>query len=71
MDIPDLPVTAATFTNPNEAHIFKGLLDSAGIISFVYDERSAMATPLFNVRVVVRRSDLARARELLADLECR
>lgn len=66
MGAPERLVIAATFSNPNEAHIFKGLLDSEGIVSFIYDERSAMAAPVFMVRVAVRQSDLARARELLA-----
>ncbi len=58
-------VTVATFANPNEAYLFRGLLEQQGITSFVFDEHSAMMTPVFMVRVVVRASDVEKALEIL------
>lgn len=58
-------ITVATFHSPEEAHLFRGLLEQEGIISFVFDEHSAMMTPVFMVRVMVRKSDEKKALEIL------
>lgn len=67
----DRPVVVASFLNPNEAHIFRGLLASEGIDSFVYHEHSTMYTPVLigGVRVAVKGKDLNRARLLLQTIE--
>ena len=64
------PVVVASFLNPNEAHIFKGLLESEGIESFVYHERSTVYTPIVlgGIRVAVRALDLDKAKALLKQL---
>jgi len=58
-------VTVATFANPNEAYLFRGLLEQEGITSFIFDEHSAMMTPVFMVRVVVSATDYEKAVQLL------
>ncbi len=58
-------VTVATFANPEEAYLFRGSLEQEGIMSFVFDEHSAMMTPVFMVRVMVRKSDEDKALEIL------
>lgn len=58
-------VTVATFANPNEAYLFRGLLEQQGITSFIFDEHAAMMTPVFMIRVVVRASDVDKALEIL------
>lgn len=65
------PVVVASFLNANEAHIFRGLLESEGIESFVYHEHSAMYTPVLigGVQVAVREKDLAKARVILEEIE--
>lgn len=64
----DKLVTVATYSNPSQAHIMKGLLESQGIESFVFDELAAAYTPLaVGVRLVVRRSDLERAAKILGE----
>lgn len=64
------PVVVASFLNPNEAHIFKGLLESEGIESFVYHERSTVYTPIVlgGIRVAVRAKDLDKAEVLLKQI---
>jgi hypothetical protein len=61
-------VTVATFANPFEAHLFRGLLEQEEITSFVFDEHSSMMTPVFMVRVVVKKSDADKAMEILNSL---
>lgn len=63
----DNPVVAASFLNPNEVHIFRGLLESEGIKSFIYHERANTFMPITTggVQVAVRERDLDKARSLL------
>jgi len=67
----DSPVVVASFINPIEAHLFKGLLESEGIESFIYHEHSTMNTPVMigGIRVAVRVRDEVRARVLLKEAE--
>lgn len=63
------PVTLARFLNSTEAHVIKGLLESEGIKAWLYDERGAAYTPFVvgGVRLAVRKSDLARATEIMSN----
>ena len=56
------------FLNTNEAYIAKGLLESEGIEAWVFDEQGAGYTPFVvgGVRLMVRRSDLENAINILA-----
>ncbi|MFZ5645154.1 MAG: DUF2007 domain-containing protein [Bacillota bacterium] len=59
----------STFLNPGEAHIAKGLLDNEGVESFVFDELSSTYTPLLvRVRLMVRESDLDKAKKILSEM---
>ncbi len=60
-------VTVGTYSNPGEAHIIKGFLNSHGIEAYIFDELSAAYTPLTvgGVRLAVRQSDLERAVRIL------
>ena len=64
------PVVLASFLDPNEAHIFRGLLENEGIEAFVYHERSATIMPITvsGVQVAVREKDLELARSLLEEI---
>lgn len=65
------PVVVASFLDPNEAHIFRGLLASMDIESFVYHEHSTMYTPVLvgGIRVAVAARDVERARAVLGSIE--
>lgn len=64
----DKLVTVATYLDSIQAHIMKGLLESEGIESFVFDELAAAYNPLvLGVRLVVRQSDLERAAKILGE----
>ena len=53
--------------NAPEAYMMKGLLESEGIESFVFDERAAFYTPLLTgIRIMVRSNDLERAKEIIS-----
>ncbi len=60
-------VTVATFFNASEAYIIKGLLESEGIEAMIFDENAAAYTPIVigGVRLVVRQSDLEKAKKIL------
>ena len=65
-------VSAKVFDNRLAAEIAKGLLDSRGIPSLVRaDDAGGMRPPPFQfvwgVELMVRETDLARARRLLAE----
>lgn len=64
------PVVIASFLNPNEAHIFRGMLENEGIEAFVYHERSATIMPITvgGIQVAVREKDLEIARSLLEQI---
>ena len=64
------PVVIASFLDPNEAHIFRGLLESEGIEAFVYHERSSTIMPITvsGIQVAVRAKDLEPARSLLEEI---
>ncbi|NLJ75945.1 MAG: DUF2007 domain-containing protein [Peptococcaceae bacterium] len=63
-------VKVAAFLDVNEAHLAKGLLESEGIDALLFDERSAIVVyttfALGGLRLMVRESDLARAKSILA-----
>ena len=64
-------VTVATFTKPEEAHLFSMNLESAGIKSFIQDENFVQVDMLLSnaiggVRVQVAEEDLPATREYLA-----
>jgi len=60
-------VLLTVLLNAAEAHMMKGLLESEGIESFVFDERAAFYTPMLTgIRIMVRSSDLERAKEIIS-----
>lgn len=60
-------VLLTVFLNAAEAYMMKGLLESEGIESFVFDERAAVYTPLLaGIRLMVRNTDLERAKEIIS-----
>jgi hypothetical protein len=62
-------VTIAKFLEPVNAQLAKGVLESAGITSFLQGENAnSMLAFAFRARLQVERRDEAAARELLADL---
>lgn len=64
----DKLVTVAAYFDANEAYITKGLLESEGIVALIFDEHAAGYPPLAvgGVRLMVKQSDLERAKEILA-----
>jgi hypothetical protein len=63
-------VTVATFTNPLEAHIVRGRLESEGVTAFVAHEHHIWANwflsvALGGVKLQVAPDDVSRAREIL------
>jgi hypothetical protein len=67
-------VTIATFSQPTEAHIFKGRLEAEGIPCFLGDEHIIAAQPFYSVAVGgvklrVTESDEQEAREMLARIQ--
>lgn len=63
--------TIATFSKPEEAHLFRTRLEAAGIPAFVQDEHFVQMDWLYSnaiggVRVQIVDDDLAAAREFLA-----
>lgn len=62
-------VTVARFMEPVNAQMAKGVLESAGIASFLQGENAnSMMAFAFRARLQVQRQDEAAARELLAGL---
>jgi len=65
---PDGMVNVARFESPVEAQMAKGMLESAGIESFLVGENSnSLLQAAFRVRLQVRVEDEPSARELLAE----
>lgn len=63
---PDERVTIARFSSPIEAQMARGLLESAGINSFLVGENvNNLLQAAFRVRLQVAASDEEAARELL------
>jgi putative signal transducing protein len=67
----DDPVTVASFPDVAEAQLAKERLELEGIVAFVIDAQTAGVMPYLTsstggVRVQVKRSDAARAREILS-----
>jgi len=62
-------VKVAAFLDVNEAYLAKGLLESEGIEAFLFDEHSAVVVytsyTLGGLRLMVKQSDLARAKSIL------
>ncbi len=59
-------VTVGKYLEPTDAHMAKGLLESAGIECFLQGENAnALLAPAFRVRLRVRHADEDAARELL------
>jgi hypothetical protein len=70
--VPDNPgddlVMVGRFLDPTEAQMAKGMLDAAGIDSFLQGENANALYPMaLRVRLEVRRDDEAAARALMAD----
>ena len=66
-------VTVATFTKPEEAHLFSMNLESAGIESFIQDENFVQIDMLLSnaiggVRVQVAEEDVPATREFLTSV---
>ena len=64
-------VTVGSFSNPSEARVAQGLLESCGIEVLVGDENiSRMENPIFvdGTKLQVRAADADKARELLASV---
>jgi hypothetical protein len=62
-------VTIAKFLEPVNAQLAKGVLESAGIESFLQGENAnSMLAFAFRARLQVKRQDEEAARALLADL---
>ena len=62
-------VKAAAFLDINEAYLAKGLLESEGIEALLFDEHANVVyTPyaLGGIRLMVKQSDLARVKSILA-----
>ena len=65
---PEGMVNVARFESPVEAQMAKGMLESAGIESFLAGENSnSLLQAAFRVRLQVRTEDGTAARELLAE----
>ncbi|WP_263411263.1 putative signal transducing protein [Terriglobus tenax] len=63
---PDDLVTVARFSNPAEADLAQGILESAGIEFFLSGEEASHLIPAsFGSRLQVRRADEEAAKELL------
>ena len=66
-------VKVAAFLDVNEAYLAKGLLESVGIEAHLFDERSAIVVytsyALGGIRLMVKQSDLARAKSILSAAE--
>jgi hypothetical protein len=63
-------VEVGRFLDPAEAHMAKGLLDSAGVESFLQGENANAIVPMaFRTRLRVRQEDEATAKELLSGAE--
>jgi len=63
-------IAIAYGSTPTEAHLFKGVLESAGLLAVVADAHLAQGNPMFTqaiggVRVLVRASDAEAARRAL------
>lgn len=58
-----------TFNTGGEAAVYKSLLDSAGIDSFIKNDATSVVLPMLNesvgIRLVVRTADLKKAQEFL------
>jgi Putative prokaryotic signal transducing protein len=64
-------ITLATFTTPEEAHLLRSRLESAGIPAFLHSEYAVQnlwihSNLLGGVRVQIAESDLEAAREFLS-----
>ena len=64
-------ITVATFSKPEEAHLFRMRLEAAGIPAFVQDENLVQTDWLFSnavggVRVQIADDDVTAAKEFLA-----
>jgi hypothetical protein len=60
-------VTVGYYLDLNEAYIIKGLLESAGIKTWIFDEHAAAYTPFVigGVRLMVQQLDLDNTRKVL------
>ena len=65
-------VTIATFTQPTEAHVIKGKLESEGVEAIIADEHVLGVQPLYShaiggAKVQVKAEDVERARDILSE----
>jgi hypothetical protein len=66
-------VRLASYLNPHEAHIAKAVLESHGILAFVFDTEMNMTYSLYGialggVRLMVREADFKKARDILTSI---
>ena len=66
-------ITAATYTNPIEAHIVRGRLECEGIVAFVSHEHHiwakwSLSQALGGVKVQVASSNMERASSVISDI---
>lgn len=62
-------VVLATFTKSHEAHVAKGILESAGIPAFLSNEHSSLFEPSALVTLQVREVDQKAAKEIFATVQ--
>lgn len=67
--IPKDTVVVASFHNPLEAHLCKGILEKEGILCFLYDESIALLVPGFSVRLMVPKAEYDKAMKLLKEYQ--
>jgi len=70
----DAPITVARYTHPTEAHIARMKLESEGVPVFMFSANLASANWLLSgalggIRLQVPPSELARAREILGNMD--
>ena len=60
-------ITVATYPNPTDAYIAKGLLESCGIHCEIRHEHVQQLLPIGAVELLVVEQDATRAREILTN----
>lgn len=62
-------ITVASYANPTEAYIAKGLLESEGIHCVLKNENLPQTLPVGSVELMVNDEDADRAQSILEDFE--
>lgn len=64
------PALLMTVSNPGEAHIIRGLLESNGIPCAVFDDHPAgIGLGVQNIRIIVETQNLEQARQIISEAE--